>query len=176
MNRLVLRNSRLHCGAAFAAGTVFAVVGLACLAALVVANVRDPKALWAGAHVKQPQAVYVVLDVLTLAWTSAMVAVAIINGKKLFDRTVQLTIDAAGIHDLRTGRKIAWSRIAGVTSRVSYTRGVERGAALNVLTKEGRTITVDIFNLDRNHKLILEEVAQMLNEAIGESQAGNTPT
>ena len=57
MNKLVLRNDLLDSGAWFVTAAVVAVLGLACLCGLVVANVRDPKALWMGRSVKYPQGV-----------------------------------------------------------------------------------------------------------------------
>ena len=66
MKQLLLRNSALHNGAWFFTSAVFAVGGLAAFCGLVVANLRDPKALWMGSSVSYPQAIYLFLDALAI--------------------------------------------------------------------------------------------------------------
>jgi hypothetical protein len=175
MDKLVLRNSRLDSGTWFATASVFAIAGLLSLGGLVVMNVRDPKALWMGPSVKYPQAIYLVFDGLTLAWAVAMTGLAIFKGKKFFDRSIQLTVDAEGIHDHRgEGQEIAWHEVAELTDWVLYSGAIATAAQLKVLTKDGSTVGVDILGLDQDHKAILKAVKKIAKEAARGRKPGKT--
>ena len=71
MNALILKNDRLDCGTWFVTAAVLGMLGLAALCGLIVANVRDPAALFMGPAVKSPQLVYLFLEGLALVWALA---------------------------------------------------------------------------------------------------------
>jgi hypothetical protein len=159
-------NNRLDSAAWFLTAAVFALVGLLALAGLIVANVRDPKALWMGPSAQYPQAIYLFVRALALVVLVAMTALAVFKGKKFFDRSVQLTIDATGIHDHRgSGQEIAWSEVAELTDWSLYSGTIATAAQLKVATTEGQTVGVDILGLDQDHKAILKAAKQIMKQA-----------
>jgi hypothetical protein len=170
MTTLVLRNDRLDSGTWFVTSAVFAVVGLACFCGLVVANVRDPKALWMGPAVSSPQVIYLVFDGFLLLISALMAWAALFKSKKFFDRSVQLTFDEAGIHDHRDGRDIAWSQVVRISGRSLYSGAIATMARLEIAIKDGTTVGIDILGLDRDHKAILDAAEAMAAEKLGRSR------
>jgi hypothetical protein len=165
VEKLVLRNNRLDSAAWFLTAAVFAIVGLLALVGLIVANVRDPKALWMGPSVQYPQAIYLFLQGLALVVLVAMTALVVFKGKKFFDRSVQLTIDATGIHDNRgSGQAIAWSEVAELTDWALYSGSIATAAQLKVATTDGSTIGVDILGLDQDHKAIFKAAKKIMKQ------------
>jgi hypothetical protein len=165
MEKLVLRNNRLDSAAWFLTAAVFALVGLLALAGLIVANVRDPKALWMGPSVQAPQLIYLFLQGLALVVLVAMTALAVFKGKKFFDRSVQLTIDATGIHDHRgSGQDIAWSEVTELTDWALYSGTIATAAQLKVATTEGQMVGVDILGLDQDPKTILKAAKRIMKQ------------
>jgi hypothetical protein len=160
MKKLLLRNSLAHNGAWFLTAAAFAVAGLASFCGLVIANVRDPKAVWMGSSVQSPQLIYLFLDVLALLVGLGLGFLAIRFGKKLLDRSVQVSVDEAGIHDHRSeGEEVLWPEVTAVDVAAQHSpQGALIGTKLEVVTKAGRTVAVDVFNLDQDHKGILRAV------------------
>jgi hypothetical protein len=166
MDKLVLKNSRLDSGAWFFTAAAFAVIGLLSLVGLIVANIRDPKALWMGPSVTHPQMIYIFLQGLALLCMAAMTGLAVYKGKKFFDRSIQLVIDNTGIHDHRAGGEdIAWSEITEVTEWALISGGIVTAAQLKVVTEDESTIGVDILGLDQDHKDIVKAARRMMKEA-----------
>jgi hypothetical protein len=166
MNKLVLKNDRLDSATWFVTAGVFAIVGLGALAGLIVANIRDPKALWMGPSVKYPQVIYLVFDGFLTLVILAMAGLAIFKGKRFFDRSVQLIIDSEGIQDFRgKGRKLGWADITEIKDWAIYSGAIATAAQLKVTTKKGKTIGIDVLGLDQDHKAIFQAVKQMVKRA-----------
>jgi hypothetical protein len=168
MKKLELRNGLLHNGAWFVTALAFAVAGLGSFCGLMVANVRDPKALWMGPNVQYAQGIYVFLDALALLVGLALGFLAFHYGRKLLNRSAQLRVDEKGIRDLRPGgEKIPWSEVTAVGLAAQQSKGVLVGAKLEVVTKAGDTVAVDIFNLDMDPQRILKTVKEIRKAARG---------
>ena len=160
--KLVLRNDRQHHGAALLASCLFAVVGIACFCGLIAANIRDPKALWAGPEVKFPRAVYLFLEGLAFVWGLAMGAFAVFSARRFADRSIQLVIDETGLYDHRAkGQLIVWSQIADVKLAIQKQKGTVIVAALNLVMKNGSTQVIDVFGLDMDYNAILDLTTKM---------------
>jgi hypothetical protein len=102
---------------------------------------------------------------------------------RLFDRSVKLSVDQGGIHDLRLGRPaIPWVMIGDVHLEVSRSLGVVRRAYLKVIMKGGLDIPINIWNLDKEPEYIYQHVTAIRNEAWRNSpappdnQSGREPT
>jgi hypothetical protein len=166
MKKLVLRNGRLHNGAWFVTAAAFALAGLGAFGGLVAANVYDPKALWMGSNVQYAQGIYVFLDVLALLIGLAMTFLAVRYGRKLLDRSAQVRVDETGIRDLRPGgERIPWSEVTAVGVVTQQSKGMLIGARLEVVTKAGDTVGVDVFNLDMDPQRILKTVKEIRKAA-----------
>lgn len=72
------REDRIWCVTA----VVLAAIGISACCELLLANGRDPGAKWLGQQVKYPQAIYLVLEGLTLVFSLVMVVVAAVRGKR----------------------------------------------------------------------------------------------
>jgi hypothetical protein len=167
VEKLVLRNNRLDSAAWFLTAAVFAVAGLLALAGLIVANLRDPKALWMGPSVQSPQAIYLCLQGLALVVLLAMAALTLFKGKKFFDRSIQLTIDTAGIHDHRGGgQEIAWSEVSGITDWALYSGTIATATQLKVETTAGPAVGIDILGLDQDPKAILKAAKKIRKQVM----------
>ena len=175
MEKLVLRNDRVDSGTWFFTAAAFALAGLGCVCGLVVANVRDPKALWMGPDVKAPQAVYLFLEGLALVVTLAMAGLAVYKGRKFFDRSVQLVIDGTGVHDARAnGRETLWSQVTEVKGWSLYSGSIATAAQLRLMMKNGSTVVVDILGLDLDHKSIANAAGAILEQARS-NRGGDVP-
>jgi hypothetical protein len=85
---------------------------------------------------------------------------------RLFDRSVKLSVDQGGIHDLRLGGPaIPWVMIGDVHLEVSRSLGVVRRAYLKVIMKGGLEIPINIWNLDKEPEYIYQNVTAIWNEA-----------
>jgi hypothetical protein len=167
MKKSLLRDRLLHNGAWSFTAAAFAVGGIGSLCGLMVANVRDPKALWLGSNVSHPQAICLFLDAQTLLAGVALGWLAVRGDRKPLDRSLQLAVDEEGIHDWRPGgEEIPWSEVSAVeVSAQHLPQGMLTGAKLEVVRKAGGTVTIDLFNLDRDHKAILKAVKQIRKAA-----------
>jgi hypothetical protein len=165
--KIVLRNARGDNLAWFFTGCAFVSAGLAGFCGLVIANMRDPSGRWLGPSVKSPQVIYLVLEGLTLIFVLAGVTVAIVRGKRAFDRSVQLTIDEAGIHDFRSaGQEIRWADVADIKPLTHYSGAIAVIAQLQVVTKSGDTLAIDVLGLDQDHKAILKQIQRIRSTAV----------
>jgi hypothetical protein len=118
-----------------------------------------------GPEVKYAQGIYLFLEGLALVGAVAMVGLAAFKGKKFFDRSIQLVIDDAGIHDYRAaGKEIAWPEVAELSEWSLYSGAIATAAQLKVVTKDGPTVGIDILGLDRDHKSIGKAAKKMMRK------------
>ena len=86
MKKEVFRDPRREDRIWFVTAVVLATMGIALCCELLLANARDPGALWLGRPVKYPQTIYVVLEALTLVFSLVMIVVGIVRGKRAIER------------------------------------------------------------------------------------------
>lgn len=167
MNELELRNNRLDSCAWVVASGALAILCLAALFGLIVANLRDPKAQFMGPEVKSPQLVYFFLEGLALVCMLLMIPLAFLKATKLLDRSVQITIDATGIHDHRgLPQTIAWSEVAKLSHQAFQTNGITTSAHLLITTATGEDVRLDILGLELDHEAIAPAAKEIWTRSI----------